>query len=213
VKRRGAGRRRLLVALCPRDRLVIDVGADHGHVAYALGAIATERLPHRIGRRDIRWVVADGLSPFREVPVAVIAGLGARSIQRVLARGPRPGVLVAHAPDDPGALRLWLAANEWRIDAEGLALEGNRFAEVLRAVPGRENATGLALELGPRLLEGDDPLLRAWMEHTHRYWGGLAARTAVAAPPVAARATRRAAFLEAHLCRRGWRGPVADDES
>jgi tRNA A22 N-methylase len=206
VKRRGAGRRRLLVALCPRDRLVVDVGADHGHVAHALGGIATERLPHRIGRRDVRWVVADGLSPFREVPVAVIAGLGARSIQRILARGPRPGVLVAHAPDDPGALRVWLAEDGWRIDAEGLAREGNRFAEVLRAVPGRETAAGLALELGPRLLEGDDPLLRAWMEHTRSYWDGLAVRTAVAAPVVSGRAAERAAFLEECLRQRGWHG-------
>lgn len=208
MNRRGAGRRRLLVALCPGDRPVIDVGADHGHVAHALGAIATERLPHRIGRRDVRWVVADGLTPFREVPVAIIAGLGARSIEQILERGPRPGVLVAHAPDDPGRLRCWLAAHGWRIDAEGLAREGHRFAEVLRAVSGHERATGLELELGPRLLAGEDPLLRAWMTHNQRYWSHLAARTAVVAPDVADRARERAAFLREHLERRGWPVPV-----
>lgn len=206
MKRGGAARRRAIVALCPDDRPLVDVGADHGHVAHALGGIATERRPRRIRRRDVPWVVADGLAPFREVPVAVIAGMGALTIAGILDRGPRPWVLVAHAQDDPGRLRTYLAAHGWRIDAEQLAREAGRFAEVLRAVPGQEPASGLALELGPRLLEGDDPLLRAWMEHTCRYWAGLKAQTEGHAPEVASRAGRRAAFLQDHLRRRGWAG-------
>ena len=193
-------RMRALVALCPGG-LVVDVGADHGHVAHALGAIAVERMPHRAGRADVRWVIADGLSAFREVPVAVVAGMGARLIASIVERGPRPGVLVCHAPDDPAWLRGWLATHGWRIDAELLAEDKRRFAEVIRAVPGTEPATGLVLELGPRLLEGDHPLRSAWLEDRIAYWQGLADRTARVAPAIAAEAGARATFLAGH--RRG----------
>src|SRR5690606_9372760 len=145
VVKPGPARREALARLVPPAPLIVDVGADHGHVAHRVGAVATERRPHRAGRGDVPWVVADGLAPFRHVPVAVIAGMGAQTIEGILTRGPRPDVLVAHAADDPPRLRAWLAAHGWRIDAEALAPEGNRWAEVLRAVPGVEPATGFTL--------------------------------------------------------------------
>lgn len=157
--------------------MIVDVGADHGHVAHALGAIATERRAHRRGRPDVPWVVADGLAPFREVPVAIIAGMGAMRIAGILDRGPRPQVLIAHAQDDPPTLRRYLASHGWRIDAEALAPEGNRYAEVIRAVPGEETATGVELDLGPRLVHTEDPWLVPHLEHTRRYWSTIAEAT------------------------------------
>ncbi|MCB9681360.1 MAG: tRNA (adenine(22)-N(1))-methyltransferase TrmK [Alphaproteobacteria bacterium] len=204
MKRAGAARRDALVRLCPAASLVVDVGADHGHVAHALGAVATERRPHRSGRGDVPWVVADGLAPFRHVPVAVIAGMGAHTIAGILTRGPRPDVLVAHAQDDPPWLRRWLAANGWRIDAEALAPEAGRFAEVVRAVPGASDADGLTLAYGPRLLEGDDPHLRAHLLHTWRYTRRLHDATNGRDPARHATLGDHAAFLADHLARRGW---------
>ena len=159
MKRTGRPRRALLVSMCPDAELIIDVGADHGHVARAVGAIATERAPNRTGRSDVPWVVADGLRPFRHVPCAIIAGMGAETIAGILQAGPRPDVAVVHAQDDPPRLRRLLASDGWHIEAEGLAPEAGRFAEVLRIRPGTETATGLWLDFGPRLLEGGDPLL------------------------------------------------------
>lgn len=181
MKRAGRDRREALAALCPRGGLIVDVGADHGHVAHAVGAVATERAPNRIGRRDVPWIVADGLAPFSRVDVAIIAGMGAHTIAGILARGPRPELaVVVHAQDDPPALRLWLAANGWRIDAERLAREAGRFAEVIRAVPGDEPATGLKLAFGPRLLDDGDPLLDEHLAELEQYYAELAARTAAA---------------------------------
>ena len=207
MKRGGRPRRDLLIAMCPREPgwIVVDVGADHGHVAHALGAIATERAPNRIGRPDLRWIVADGLAPFRRVDVAVVAGMGAFTIAGILDRGPRPErAAVVHAPDDPAALRTWLAANGWRIDAEALAPEGGRFAEVIRAVPGREEATGLALALGPRLIEGGDPHLPAHLRALRDRFEHLARETADSAPDRHAEFARRAAFVAEVLRRRGY---------
>lgn len=210
-----AARRDLIARLCRPlldvagpGAVVVDVGADHGHVAAALGAIATERHPRRIGRRDVPWVVADGLAPFRRVDVAVVAGMGAHTIAGILQRGPRPTIgAVLHAPDDPPVLRLWLAEHGWRIVAEGLAPEARRFAEVVVVRPGHEAATGLHLELGPRLLEGDDPLLADHLRQLHRWCAGLAAHTHGRDPVKHAHFRRRADFLADQLATRGWAAP------
>jgi tRNA (adenine22-N1)-methyltransferase len=176
--------------------VIVDVGADHGHVAHEVGAIATEAAPGRMGRRDLPWVVADGLTPFRNVDIAIVAGMGARTIARILAAGPRPSrAVVAHAQDDPPALRVWLAANGWRIDAEVLAPEAGRFAEVVRAVPGVEPATGLHLAFGPRLLAGDDPHLGAHLRHLRDHHLRLAEAMAPSDPERAAEERAKAAFL------------------
>ncbi len=153
-----------LIALCPHLSPVVDVGADHGRVAAALGAIAVERQLHRVAGPGT-WVIADGLRPFREVGTAIIAGMGARKIAAILEAGPRPRAAVLHAQDDPGWLRRWLVRQNWRIDAEALAIEGQGFAEVIRVFPGVETSSDEAVFFGPRLIEGDDPLRQAWLSH------------------------------------------------
>jgi tRNA A22 N-methylase len=161
---RVSPRHAVIVSLVPPGIApVIDVGADHGDVARALGAIATERHPHRRARPTGRWVIADGLRPFRRVGVAIVAGMGADRVLAIVDDGPPIDVLVAHADDDPDRLRLGLVARGWRIDAERLAVERGRFSEVVRAVRGVEAATGHALALGPRLLESADSLVPAWL--------------------------------------------------
>lgn len=204
---KGRDRRAAIVSLCPENTLVIDVGADHGYVAQALGGIATERQPHRIrGRREtVPWVIADGLTPFRSVPVAVIAGMGAHTIAHILNRGPRPQVVVLHAQDDPSRLRNYLAANGWRIEAEALAEEAGRHAEIIRAVAGTETATGLRLAFGPALLRDGHPLLRDHLNHLHRWWSSLAEQTQDRAPKRWAQAAARVRFLGEMLDEWGFR--------
>lgn len=205
MKTAGQHRREILAELCPPGEIRVDVGADHGHVARSLGAIATERRLERIALRDgLRWVIADGLKPFRRVDVAVIAGMGAASIAAILREGPTPAVAVLHAQDDPQELRLWLAANGWRIDEERLAREGRGIAEIVRALPGEEPSSGMLLRFGPRLLSGEDPLLREHLRAQHERLQALADRTRDLAPARAAELASRAAFLAEQLGCRGW---------
>jgi len=195
------GKRLGVVArLVPAGFACVDVGADHGHIAQRIGGIATERRPHRAGRGDVDWVIADGLAPFRTVEFATICGMGARTIHRILTRGPRPihGVVV-HAQDDPPLLRALLASDGWRIDAEALAPEAGRYAEVIRAVPGCEQATGERLFFGPKLLESADPFLPDHLGQVLGYWRGISQKTIATAPDVHATAAAHVAFLEVRL--------------
>lgn len=158
-------RHEALIALCAdAPRPIVDVGADHGIVARAVGGVPTERLPRRAAGPG-PYVIADGLAPFRDVGTAVIAGMGARRISEIL-DGHRPKMLVLHAQDDPIVLRRWLAAHGWRIEREVLAPEAGGYAEIIRAVPGDEATTGAILDLGPRL--SDDPLLEPCWRRRHR---------------------------------------------
>ncbi|MCB9678393.1 MAG: tRNA (adenine(22)-N(1))-methyltransferase TrmK [Alphaproteobacteria bacterium] len=198
----GRPRRDLLVRFAlegPPPR--VDVGADHGRVAAAIGAIATEIQDHARAP-GIDWVVTDGLDCFRALGTVVIAGMGARSIARILARGPSVRRAVLHAQDDPCALRTWLAENGWRIVDEGLAREAGRFAEVVVAEPGAEPATGLALEYGPRLLEGHDPHVR---EHLAQLVGHLERLERQSRPSPSAHAdhVRRLGFVRERLAALG----------
>jgi len=169
----------LICRLVPPDGgVLVDVGADHGHTAAALGAIATEREPHRLPMRtDVDRVIMDGLKGFRQVDTAVITGMGSHVILRILREGPRPRTIVVHSPQHTDRLRAGLAQDGWRIDAEGLAREGKGFAEVIRAMPGVEPHTGHTLWFGPFLEQ--DPHFTAHARQRLAYWRQLAQQ----APP------------------------------
>ena len=199
MSRVGLPRRKALVGLVPPGGTIVDVGADHGYVAEAVGAIATEREPHRAGNARGNWVICDGLAAFSRVDTAIIAGMGVMTILGILERGPLPHTLVAHAQDDPPKLRQCLAQAGWRIDAEALAPEAGRYAEVLRAVRGDEPSSGLELEFGPRLRERGDPHLVPHLTDRVAYYTQLATQTRDRSMAKHQWAAERAAYLTVWL--------------
>jgi len=171
-------------AIPPEARALVEIGYDRGRVLAAIraarpdvrligveiqpdaAALAPEALHAAV---DLR--TGDGLDPVRagEVDGVVMAGLGARTMLRVLAA--RPEIVrdltwmvlcPSHFEDD---LRPGLAALGWHPADEALALERGRFYEVVRAAPGPDPAApdAVAARWGPRLLERGDPLAAAWI--------------------------------------------------
>jgi len=167
-------RHQLLVEMCPDVPCIIDVGADHGYVAERLGAIASERMPHRRGTTKTPWVVADGLKPYRYADAAVIAGMGAAKIIDIIKHAPKIKTLILHATDNASSLRQYLAASGWRICDERLAPEAKAFAEVLRVERGEEVSRHLDLEFGPILIRGMSPMHHDHFSHLQEYWARVA---------------------------------------
>ncbi|MGC6515934.1 MAG: tRNA (adenine(22)-N(1))-methyltransferase TrmK [Myxococcota bacterium] len=200
-------RRNALVALVPDDAPtpMVDVGADHGLVAQALGCWATERMPDRRSSAPLPWIIADGLRPFRRVGTAIIAGMGAHRILDLLDHAPPLEVLVVHAPDRPPMLRQGLNQRGWRIEAERLAPEAGQYAVTMRARPGVPHPDDLWLHHGPVLLrQPTDPNgwivahLRqqlAWFEH-------LSITLAATAPERSVWAMTHRDFLQERLAER-----------
>ncbi len=158
-----------LVQIAPYAAPIIDVGCDHGYIANAVHAIGSERKPNRLPKaRGGQYVVADGLLPYRHVGMAVITGIGAREIARILENGPPPEQAVLHAPDRPNWLRAWLGDHGYQITHERLAPEARGFAEIMRVSRSVETARGHALWFGPKLR--NDPHVLAHAQQQLRRW-------------------------------------------
>jgi tRNA (adenine22-N1)-methyltransferase len=193
----GSGSTRLaaIAELVPGGTRVADIGADHGRLAAAL--LESNRVPHCIatdrdelalaalrtlaGRRfpagnlEIRG--GDGLGVLRAedgVETVVLAGLGGRTIVRLLAPAGRLGItrVVLQPQTEPAGVRRWLVDNGYHLVDERLALDRGRIYEVIAGEPSpgwrMPEYSGLSeddlYEVGPCLVVDSDPLLRTLWE-------------------------------------------------
>ncbi len=147
-------------AIVPGSR-VADVGSDHGKLslwlaasgraAYCLATEETEALLLRVARApaDAPWArrlafrAGDGLAAVRpgdRIDTIVLAGLGGRTIVRVLsgagALGSPTSRLVLQPRSEPMAVRTWLSENGWCLISERLTVLRCRFHLTLAAEPG-----------------------------------------------------------------------------
>lgn len=192
---RGVARARLeaIAELVPRRSRVADIGTDHARLPYLLLrsgraslCIATERFAR--GAERLRRAAAahpapgaleirhgDGLralDPEDRIDVVVAAGLGARSILRLLDQDSagRLGLsrVVLQPLTEPARLRRGLAERDYGIADERLALDGRRFYTVIAADRGREDRFAEhpvldrddLYEAGPCLVRCGDPLVK-----------------------------------------------------
>lgn len=186
-----------LIGPCPA---MADIGTDHGHLPIALvaagrvdRAIAVDRRPAPLalarqniaaaglaGRIETR--LGDGLDPLgpREVQVAVLAGLGGRTIRRVVGRADVHGLalrrLILQPERDPWLLRAWLADNGWRINDEALVSEGGRFYTAISVCRDTDGGWWQQWDPADRLLGQPNrrrggAVLAALIKH-HRAWVG-----------------------------------------
>jgi tRNA (adenine22-N1)-methyltransferase len=189
-------------ALCPPGARLADVGSDHGLLPLALlaagrasFALATERTrarAARIGRppAGVPWEdrfavrAGDGLAALRPedaLDTIVLAGLGGRSIVRILSGGRlpllAPSFLVLQPCSEAAGLRTWLSANGWRPAEERLDSCRGRRHLTLRAEPGddvhlyRDDQLSREdlLAAGPLLARsGGDEAVAAWRETLER---------------------------------------------
>jgi tRNA (adenine22-N1)-methyltransferase len=129
---------------------LVDVGAGDGQLALALAGrrlrvVATERTRAGLARLrsaapDLDCRFGDGLEPLAagEVEGAVVAGLGGRSIARILDRSPAARQLrwvVLQPQERAHELERWLAAAGYEIRLGDWAVQGPRLYRVIRAVP------------------------------------------------------------------------------
>ncbi|BAF59094.1 MAG: SAM-dependent methyltransferase [Pelotomaculum sp.] len=164
--------------ICPK---VIATDLNEGPFRSARRMVEMHKLEDRIDLRQ-----GDGLKPLKpgEAEVLIVAGLGGRTVKEILAAS--PGVLrqakrlILQPMGGCGELRAWLAENGWRISDEKLVEDEGIIYNIMVAEPGREEVPDpLLLELGPRLLEKKDPLMRRYLEEiSGRYERALSALAA-----------------------------------
>lgn len=183
-----------LAGLIPPGDVVADIGTDHAYLPLYLAGrglvekvIAIDNRPaaleraRRLIKRDgtgakIELRLGDGLDPVKpedKVETVVIAGLGGRTICRLLAAARDKwdwfGSMVFQPMQEAPLLRRWLAAHDMRLVSERLVREGRKIYEIMLVRRGRQRIyEPLLYELGPCLLRDRDPLLEPLIEQKIR---------------------------------------------
>jgi len=182
-----------IAGFVPPGTRVVDVGTDHALLPVYLvengicpDAVAgdVQDKPYRIARKAVAVAgleyriavrLGDGLVIVRpgEVDVAVIAGMGGGTIREILNNSLETVAmlrrLILQPMVDAGALRTWLVQKGWRIAGEALVEEKGIIYEVVAAERGRETETDpFLIEIGPRLVEKKDPLLKRHLDNQMR---------------------------------------------
>lgn len=193
-----------ILSLVPRCDVGMEIGADHGILSAQLlrrgiceRLVVTDISPDSLAKARRLFAlhgledratfrVADGLQGMAEpVDAIVVAGIGAVTMTDILRQGRgRIGraALILQPKPDPPAVRRWLAANGFVIEAERLALDGGRFYIAFRARQGIATYTEKELYLGPCLLRNPPPAWDAylgWLDGCLRAQQGTRARQAL----------------------------------
>jgi len=179
-----------VASVVPAGSIVADIGADHGYLSVYLAkekncprVVAVEKSARNaekaretvlhynvLEKVDVR--VGDGISALEEkdgVDVLILAGLGGLTICRILlAAGEdlqRFKRIVLQPMGDLALVRRFLFAYGFSFVSEKIALERGFYYEIIAAEKGVEIVENpLYFELGPRLLEGKDPLFVPWLK-------------------------------------------------
>ncbi|MDO7788313.1 tRNA (adenine(22)-N(1))-methyltransferase [Desulforamulus aquiferis] len=169
----------------PKGSIVADIGTDHGYLPIYLVAggscpravagdinlgpleaarlnVANNNLTTKI---DLR--LGNGLQILKpgEVEVICIAGMGGGTIRDVLSESPEVAKaarrLILQPMADEAELRRYLTTTGWYILDEELLMEDGRLYLVIVAEQGNNcQLDPVLLELGPRLVEKNHPLLK-----------------------------------------------------
>lgn len=187
-----------IAGLIPAGQMVADVGTDHGLLPIALtrrgsvkGAIAIDRraAPLALATANvaaaglserIQLRLGDGMAALKpgEAAVAIMAGLGWRTICRLIALADADGLglrwLVLQPERDPWLLRAFLAEQGWRIEDEALVQDGGRLYTAIRATRDDDEGWWRRWSVADRLLGRPNlarggPALAAQIAH-HRTW-------------------------------------------
>ena len=186
---------------------VADIGTDHAYLPIYLiketecthviaseyttppYQTAVEQVKKAGGEEKIEVRQGKGLSVLGKGEAAeiVIAGMGGTTIRKIIA-GQLPIArevekLVLQPMTAIPELRRWLAANDFQITGEKLAKEGDKFYQVIAVQTGKmELADPLLLEVGPKLIENNDPLLPEFLSKREEKWKKIKAQLAVHRP-------------------------------
>lgn len=216
-----------VLGLVPPCRHLVDVGCDHAWVPLAavrrgLAGRATgvdraaaplaaaQRNLDAWGETRVELLRADGLRGWADetAQVVVLAGLGARSIIRVIETAPvglqRGAAWVLQPNTEWAGLRHWARRHGLHLQAERMVLEDGRYFWTCRyqMAPGPDPSYsdsfaarmppavwqgGLALEvLGPWLFREPDPIYVRWLRQEERRQRGISMRSSNSATELGA---------------------------
>ena len=199
-------RMRALLSLIPPCAGLADIGTDHGYLpiaavlsgrcAFAIAAdvregplLAAEQNIRQFGAEGkVRTILSDGLAnPEIRTSLAdraagrdavlLIAGMGGRTMQKILAEGGDLScfrAMVLQPQSDPDLVRREVCRAGFRIEEETMLREEGKLYVMLRAVPGEMHLTEEEACYGPVLLDRADSVLAEHLKQQREVLQGIA---------------------------------------
>lgn len=177
---------------------IADIGTDHGYLPVYLMenkitdlAIASDISPGSLDKiigyvRDhkledrIETRLGDGLDVLRpfEVDTVIMAGMGGLLISEILEANKEVTENIDNFIFQPMVaskeLRAYLLENNYKIIDEKLAREANKYYEIILAKRGWAQVENpLDLDINPKLIENQDPLLEEFINHKIKKLKGI----------------------------------------
>lgn len=159
-----------IVDLCPKAKIIADIGCDHGYVACELVlqskaemVLATEKSAECLNKA-VRLADSINISPFisfrhgdgfkaitkyDKVNCAVIAGMGGLEIIKILRNKPRKLYdFILQPMSDVVLLRQYLVENGFKIVVDKLVKDGDKYYDLIKVSKGKSNLADLELMFG-----------------------------------------------------------------
>lgn len=159
-----------IVKLCDHNKLIADIGTDHGYVACELvlqekaeNVIAIDISEKCVSKaiwlanslnisNFISFRVSDGfqnITKYDKVKQAVIAGMGGMEIIRILESKPKKLYdFVLQPMHDTLALRDYLIRNKYKILVDMLVFDNGKYYDVLKVTSGKTKLSDLEFYFG-----------------------------------------------------------------
>ncbi len=159
-----------VVDLCPKAKVIADIGCDHGLVTAELvlqdkteTVIAVEKSAQCLNKavsladsinilQFVSFREGDGFNPTTKhdkIKFAIIAGMGGDEIIKILENKPKKLFdFVLQPMKDSLKLREYLVLHGFRILVDKLVKEDNKFYDVIRVTKGRDSLSELELIFG-----------------------------------------------------------------
>lgn len=175
-----------LTAVCgciPACSVFADVGCDHGLVSeyVAKNRLAKTILACDISEKclkkakallceydNVSYHVADGLKGVQKVDVAVICGMGAKTIVDILSALDYKPYLILGAQKNIETLRLWLCKNGYAIDKDFVIEEDGIYYDIICAKEGKSEIDEVGAYYGVFYKEKDEVRKQKYVQEVER---------------------------------------------
>lgn len=172
----------------PQNSIVADIGTDH---AYIPVFIVENKISKKVIASDVnkgplekaqKHIKANGFEEYIETRLGsglkilrpgeadtiIVAGMGGMLIREILDQSKEVldtiNTLILQPMMAQDVLREWLCRNNFTIVDESLAREGDKIYTIIVAKLGYEEVDEIYSDIGKRLVEKNDPLLRQYLQ-------------------------------------------------
>ncbi len=163
-----------IFALIERTKIFADIGCDHGLLCKMVAdsdkaerIIATDISEACLNKAKLmlgdraEYFLGDGLEPLKDIipNITVISGMGGNTILHILENRLLPEIIIS-PQNDVYKVRDKLVSNGYKIIEDKVVSDNNKFYDIIKLVPGKQNLTELQKTFGVFYFRGEGAFMQ-----------------------------------------------------